>query len=271
MSSNINVNQQVRVSTRFVDFDFDAGTDVLFDPTSVTAALYKFDSDTCMYVFQSALSPIVRVSTGVYYYDWVTPSNGKFKLVFVGSVPGATPSEIVNDRIFYVGTSEPTALLGTNTTIGFLSQLAPIYLDPEIISTYFSDVDLVEAAEIIYQLSTELDGWFGTGYEITPTMQEYLLAATLCKLTKIYVYDGGMSGFTNPGTFMLGDLQVTQNANGSNSFNTKSGNRGNASTWCELAALLREELTFSRTNFRAADRGANYTNPIPSRALRKFE
>lgn len=271
MSSNISINQTVRVSVRFVDFNFDLGTDELFDPTSVSGAVYKYDTSSSSYILQGTITPIVKLSTGVYYYDWIAPANGKFKLVFIGSIPGATPSEIQNNRYFYVGSEEPTVTLGLTATYNFLGELDPLYLDPEFVQNFYAEADLTEVAEIIHKISLELDSWFGDSYELTATMSEYILAATLCQLTKIYTYDGGMSGFTAPGTFMLGDLQVTQNANGTNAFSTKSGNRGNASTWCELAALLREELTFSRSNFRAVFRGSNYENPIPTRGLRRFE
>jgi hypothetical protein len=268
MASNIRVGEVIRVSVRFVNYDAGVNNeDVLIDPTTATLAIYKLVDDT--FILQvSGLTP-TQSGIGEYYYDWTPGDNGCYRLLFVGTFDDATPSTVENPRDFFVGTAEPVITLGSTYEALFLPALDPLYLDPEAVSRYYSDVVLVEAAEIIYRLSVELQEWFGVSLVVTPLMEEYLLAATLCELTKIHVFDGGMNGFTDVTDFTLGDLQVSEGKGGS--FSNKALNRGNVSTWCELANLLRGELTFTRTGIKAIVRGSNYPNPIPPRALRRFE
>lgn len=268
MASNIRVGQPIRVSVRFVNYD--AGTsdeDVLIDPNSVALAIYKHDG--IAFILQESGLSVLQLSTGLYYYDWTPPDNGRYRLLFTGLFNGATPSSVSNPRDFYVGTAEPTITLSTTYEANFLTALDPLYLDPEVIGIYYAEYDIVEATEIIYRLSVELKEWFGETFTLTPLMSEYLLAATLCELTKIHIFDGGMNGFTNVAEFTLGDLQVSEGKGGS--FSNKALNRGNVATWCELANLLRNELTFTRTGIKAIVRGSNYPNPIPPRNLRRFE
>jgi hypothetical protein len=161
------------------------------------------------------------------------------------------------------------ATLMENKEYLFLSQLTPLYYDAEKLVTYYPSVDLVEATQIIYSLSVELNDWFGDSIEITPLIEEYIKAATLCELSKIHVFDGGMSGFSNSDSFMLGDLQVMRKSGGGSSRNTPS--RGSVGSWCELAALLREEVLFRKTGMRSVVKSENLTNPIPDRGLRRFD
>lgn len=268
MTSNIKVGESIRVSVRFANYDAgDDNEDILIDPTLVSLAIYKLISG--VFVLETSGLTTIRSDTGQYYYDWTPADNGCYRLLFVGTFDGATPSTVENPRDFFIGTAEPTVTLGSTYEVLFLPALDPIYLDPESIATYYSEVNLVEATEIIYRLSVELQEWFGESLVLTPVMEEYLLAATLCELTKIHLLDGGMNGFTDITDFTLGDLQVSEGKGGS--FSNKALNRGNVSTWCELANLLRGELTFSRTGIKAIVRGSNYPNPIPPRALKRFE
>lgn len=270
MASNIRVGQKVRVTIRFVDFDQVNDTDDLLQPNSVSGLLYKLNTTTNAYVLQGSLSPIVNSSLGIYYHDWTTPDNGKFKLVFRGEFYAATPSYIENPREFYVGTAEPTITLGLKYEASFLSVLDPLYLDPDIITTYFPEVDLVEATEIIYRLSLQMEEWFGENFVLTNLHEEYLIAATLCELSKTYLIDGGMNGFGKSDSFSLGDLTINNGFGGG--ANSKNGvYRGNASSWCELAHVLKMELMKSKVTFMPVVKGSNFANPIPSRSLRKFD
>ncbi len=266
--SNIKVGQTIRVTARFVDFDPYAGTDDLLDPSSVSAALYQYNSTTSTFDLIGLLSPVVRESLGVYYVDWQTTGNGLFRVLLVGTLDDATPNTIENPRDFYVGTAEPTTILGSNLEYGFLGELSPLYLDPERILDFWPDADLVEVTTIIYRLSGTLDTWFGPGaYLITPDMDSWLLAATMCELVTRYMMDGGLNGFNDPGGFTLGDLQVqASQANSGAGFDD-----GLPSTWCEMALMFKNALLFTRTGIKAVMRGSNYCNPIPSRRLRRFE
>jgi hypothetical protein len=269
MSSNIKPGQKIRVSVRFVDYDFFANTDELLDPATVTGALYKYSETTNVYVLQSVLTPIVQQSIGIYYYDWTPVEDGKFKLIFTGTLPGATPSQVTNERTFYIGTAEPTITLGETVEYNFLGELTPLYLDPSVVKTFYSDVDFVEATEIIYRISLEIQDWFGENVEITSQIEEYILASVMCELSKIHYFGGGIGGFTTASEYMLGDLQVKRGAGTSNSRNSLY--RGNAANWCELASLLRDELMWSRNNMKSVVRGSAWDNPMPERKLRRFD
>lgn len=271
MASNIRVGQLLRITVRFADFDYSTGTDELLDPTAVTLDLYKYNSATSSYDYVSALGPVTQESLGIYYYDWLTPEDGKFKLIFTGSVPAATPSAITDTRVFYVGTSTPTVVLSGDLEFYFLGELTPLYLDPQEIKAYYEDVDLVEATEIIYKLSLELDEWFGSSYEITSLMEEYLIAATLCQLSRIYVFDGGLSGFGTTGSFQLGELKIDKNNSASASLNKNGLGLGQASNWCEIAAILKNQLTSKSNNLRSVVRSLDQDNPIPKRQIRGFD
>jgi hypothetical protein len=274
MLSNINIGQKVRVTVTFVDYDFFAGTDTLLGPISVSAALYKYNTTTKVWdLVQSNLGPIVSVSLGVYYYDWTPTENGRFRLLFMGTLLGATPSTIQNPRDFYIGDAKPEILLGSSEEYQFLGPLTPLYLDPEQILTYYIPENrqngLVEITEIIYRLSLILQDWFGETLTVTPKMEDWLIASTLCELTKIYTFNGGMDGFADVSSFKLGDLEVTGSAG--TTANAKAPNRGNAATWCELANLLRDELIANTGAPKTYVRGSAYDNPMPLRALKSLE
>jgi len=270
MNSNINVGQTVRVTIRFIDFNQNLGTDDLLDPTTVEVSLYKFDQSTSAYILVATnLTPIIHDSLGIYYYDWTTSEDGLFKLLFIGTLEDATPSTIENPRDFFVGTASPSITLGHNQDFYFLSELDPLYIDPSIILTYFPDGDIVEITEIVYRLSLQLQLWFGENLELTPLMEQFLIAATLCELTKIYPFGGSLDGFGNANSFTLGDLQVDKGTGASNKL--RDLYTGNAANWCELAALLKNQLMQTKVSGKPYVRGSNFCNPIPNRRIRRFE
>lgn len=267
-SSNIRVGQSLRLTVRFADFDFSTGTDELLDPTSVTLALEQYNMGaTPSWGLISNLGPVLQDATGIYHYDWTTPSDGRFRLTFTGTLPGATPAVILDTRIFYVGTSVPTVILDSPIEFTFLGELTPLYLDPEIIKRYFPDVDMVEATESIYRISLQLDEWFGPNFEVTVLMKEYIAAAVLCDLSKMYLIEGGIYGFGQGENFTLGDLTIN------NPGNTGAGFDGNASSWCELAYVLSKLLISTQilTTYKPIVKGSNFFNPIPCRQIRRFE
>lgn len=270
MASNIRVGQKLRVTVRFADFNASTGTDEPIGPLSVDGSLYKYNTTTTNYDLVGSLSPIVQDAVGVYHYDWTTPSDGRFKLVFTGLLANATPSTVTNSRVFYVGVTEPTVILTSSQEYKFLAELTPLYLDPEEILEVFPDVDLTDATEIIYRNSLLLEEWFGTSLTVTSLMREWLIAATLCELSKTYFIDGGMNGFGKSDSFTLGDLTVNNGFGGTS--NSKNGiYRGNATTWCELAVVIKNEMLKSKVTYKPVVKGSAFDNPIPVRALRKFD
>lgn len=274
MASNIGVGQTIRVFSRFADFNLDTGIDEPLSPSIVSGKLYKYDAGTNTYIFQNDLDDIVLAGVGYYYYDWLTPDNGKFKLIFTGFFPSATPSYIDNDQTFYIGTAEPAVKLESDLEFIFLGELDPMYLDPEQIKRYYADVDLTEAAEIIHRFSKVLDSWFGQNYVVTEMMREWILAATLCELSKIYAYGGGLSGFGQAGSFTLGQLQVSRDTKNTSNLNSNGLGLGQATTWCEIAILLRNQLNTNRNAPVSFVKGSSYTGgntPIPPRKIRNFD
>lgn len=271
MTSNIAVGQTIRIITRFADFNIENETDEPLSPSVVTGKIYKYDGTN--FIYQNDLSPIVNDGVGYYHYDWLTPDNGRFRLIFTGFFPVATPSYVDNSKTFYIGTAEPTVVLSSDEEFVFLGVLDPMYLDPEEVKRYYPDVDLTEAAEIIHRYSRTLDAWFGSNYAITQQMLDWILAATLCELSKIYVYDGGLAGFGSAASFTLGELQVTKETPGSSALSTNGLGVGQATTWCEIAALLKQELTRQRGAPVSFVKGNSYggNSPIPQRKLRRYD
>ena len=267
MASNIKVGDTIRVTTSFLNYDSVEGEEALVDPALVETFIYTYNTTTNEWNVPPTEVVPTKQSDGIYYYDWTTPSDGRFKIRFEGTLADA--SVITNERVFYVGTAEPSIVIGVINPIYFLGELDPLYLDPEAILTFYPDGDLVEIAELVYWYSLEVQEILGTtNVTVNKLIQDYISAAVLCDLSKIHVFGGGLSGFEAADSFTLGDLQVSKSSGGGGSGRVT---RGNVSTWCELAALLREELTFRRTNLKAVVKGSNYANPIPSRALRSFD
>lgn len=268
MASNIRVGEVIRVSVRFVNYDAGLNNeDVLIDPTTTTLDIYKLISDA--FVLQSSGLTPIQSSTGEYYYDWTPVDNGCYRLLFIGTFDGATPSTVENPRDFFVGTAGPSVTLGTTVEYKFLAELEPMYLDPERILDFFPDADIVDVTEIIYRLSAELEDWFGSNPTITALMEEYIIASVMCELSKVYSLDGGLNGFGSVDNFTLGDLTVNKGLGTSSSFGSLF--RGNVNNWCELAALLRNDLLSKGARMKTYVKGSKNENPIPSRRLRRFE
>lgn len=270
MTSNIKIGQKIKVTVRFIGYDLITGEDDLVNPTSVTASLYKYDELVNGFSLQGDLTPVIQQALGIFSVDWIPTDNGRYRILFVGLTPAATPSRIENPRDFYIGTAEPSIILGQQFEYNFLPELDPLFIDPERVRDFFADVDLVEATEIIYRNSLELQNWFGESVVPTNLMQEYILAATLCELSKIHVYDGGLAGFSAAKDYTLGDLKVGSGSGGG-STSKNSVYRGNVANWCELASLIRDELNYNRVNMKGVIRGGAFENPMPVRKLRRFD
>lgn len=141
--------------------------------------------------------------------------------------------------------------------------LDPMYIDIDELLVIYHDAGGVEIAENIHYFSKEVYNLLGLTEEATeiPFIAiEYIQAATACSLEKIY---GIGSGFGT--TFTLGDLSVSNTKP-----SAKTVNRGNATSWCELALALRSEIlsATSRGGFRSVVRGSKLDNPIPIRRIR---
>ena len=72
------------------------------------------------------------------------------------------------------------------------------------------------------------------------TAIEYIKASSACELSRTYGFGGD-----DELSLKLGDLSVTNK-----SMPRASVNRGNATTWCQIAASLRKELLASQVSMR---------------------
>lgn len=260
----------VTLTTKFISYNIIDDSEVLAFPDTVSGAVYKLNISTLEYEPYSVFTPDL-FALGEYRYIWSAPENGKFKIEFTASFASGQTS--VNTRFVIVGPLSNIKTLGSNVVYHFLTELDPIYLNPELVLNYYSDADLTEVTELIHWYSLEIKSLLNVREikEVTQLMQDFILASVLCDLSKIYTYNGGLSGFSSSDSFTLGDLQVKTSSGVGGPAGGMGFNRGTVTSWCELAALLRQELTSSNNNLKAIVKGSNFHNPIPVRALRRFD
>lgn len=166
--------------------------------------------------------------------------------------------------------------LGADQFLNFLVDPTPFILDPESFLATFPDSNLFEVSELIYQYSLEaqnmtigVPGPLPSDLSTLDPMQmqtvyDFVEASVNCALSRIYDISGG----ADSSTITLGDLTIT------NRYTEKASvNRSNATTWCELAGVIRNELFAigKRSGMRAVLKGSNYFNPIPPRQIQHIE
>ena len=154
----------------------------------------------------------------------------------------------------------------SDVELTYCGVLDPMYIDVDELAAIYTDAGNVEIAENIHYFSKEVYKLLGLNEEPTEVpfvAIEYIKAAAACSLDKIYSVS---SGFVT--SFTLGDLTVNRPKSGS-----KSLNRGNANSWCELASVLRGEIlsSSSRGGFRGVVKGDKLLNPIPVRKIRDID
>lgn len=220
--------------------------------------LYPYDEDSSTYAS-------FQILFGATPGEWIYWQQGyKYRLVVSGAVEELVVSSTVED-------ATNTHTLGNNKTYYFLGALCPLYLDPEIVLRYFPEGDLIEITELIHWHSKSALQLLGSNVYIDTTIQQYILAAVLCDLSKIYLYGGGLDGFSNSGSFTLGDLRVDSGSQTSFRGGGSSVWGSGIDNWCDLAALVKDELTWSRTGLKAANKGSNYASKIPNRELKRLD
>lgn len=260
--STVLLGDTVRLTVSFRDWSSSSETGSYVNPTSVNGFILDKDMVTL-----STFSP-TNVSLGTYRYDWTPSVVGTYNIKFVGTFADGTTDTVL--ELFEVKSTGYTSTFATKTIgdtdqyLYFMPALSPVYLDPDEILAIYPDASPIEVNEFIYIYSAETDAILGGATVAkTTTAYEYIKAATLCSLSKIYdLASGDISSIT------LGDLAVTNR-----SFPKSRVSRGTASSWCELAAALREELISKSggVGFKSVLKGDAYVNPIPTRALRRHE
>lgn len=262
MSNFVYLGQSISVAVTFISWDDTNNTGGTTDPSTVVGYIKNASK-----VVLSTFTP-VNDSVGVYSYEWTPTSEGEYYIEFRGTfATGATPTVQSIEELFTVAASsisfDLTQTLGEDQVLNFMPQLTPVYLDPDEISRVFPDATLSEINEFLFIYSTEVDELLGADAVKTTLVLDYIKAATLCSLSKIYEFgDSDLSSFT------LGDLSVT-----TRSYAKASVTRANATSWCELAAALREEMIGkqARAGMKSIVKGDAYPNPIPSRQIERKE
>lgn len=268
MPTIIQPTDSVRLSATFIDYDSVTGEEIpVTNPDNVEGSIFKWDGSS--WVANGTFTPAPDLEPGVYFHDWVPGSEGLFRIIIEATININTT--VTNERQIYVGAFTPSKTLAKDAVYLFIPEVEPFYLDPERVLIYYPDGDLPEIAEKIYRFSKELEWIVGESpiHELTPLMENFLLASVLCELSMIYVFDGGLSGFTQSDMFRLGDLQV-QSGSGSGGSSSGNGN-GVPTTWCEMAALLKDQLVSGKAGIRWALKGSRWCNPVNDRKLKRYE
>jgi hypothetical protein len=235
----------------------------LVDPSSVTLEIFDSTETSVAGPFTYS-ADLIRISTGRYSYTWTIPDDealGTHTAKWTIVIDGATSVGYEDFEVTEVPETPDTTLLEDQTLI-FAASITPLYIDPEELISLFPDSNLTEIAEYIYIFSSEVKTMLklDDGEEPSFLALEYIKAATACALSKIYGDDSN-----DELSFRLGDLSVQNNG-----FTKNRVTRANATTWCELAAVLRNELISSTTGMKVVVKGANYKNPIPVRAFKRY-
>jgi hypothetical protein len=271
-NSNVLVNDTVRIKVKFVDKDPLTGSQTEVSPLSVSVTI--FDSNNVP--VSPTPTSAVQITSSQYYYDFIPNLAGEYKVTFVGTLPDS--KNITVNQALYVSTPteeyKPTITLKADESISFAPDISPLYLDPEVIKTYFPDASLLEIGELIYSYSYEVNEIFNltnaivnlpegeTGISYlsntgvsTFTILEYIKASVLCQLTKIYGF-----GSDDELSLELADLKITNR-------NTPRANinRSNATTWCQISAALRKEILTKKVGLRGVlPKGLPIKSIIPS-------
>jgi len=230
---NVLVNDTVRIKVRFVDIDTSTGQQVDVSPILVSVKVYN--SSNVEIVSTNATS----LTSSIFYYDYTPSEAGEYKVTFVGTMPDTT--YITVNQQLYVSTPtdeyKPVITLGHEEVITFAPDVEPLYLNPEELQMYFPEASLMEIGEIVHFYSLEVKQLYGyndqiTGSDLNFTTLEYIKAATACELSRTYSYGGD-----DDISITLGDLSIA-----SRSLPRSQITRGNATTWCQIAAALRKEM-----------------------------
>lgn len=236
------------------------------DPTSIELEILDPEANSVSGFPVTYPGDIERIMTGNYTYTWIPPNDameGVYTAVWSGIIDG---EEELGYESFRVQTTSPTASnLGSQFILNFVTDLDPLYIDPEDLLWYFPEVPLSEIAVEVHLASVSAGPWLLDG-EPTPLVLEYVEATAACALSRNYDTSGnyGMGGTEESVT--LGDLSV-KNGSGSSSRGGAAITRGNATTWCELAMVLRKELMRTKTSMRATQKAGYYTSRHVNRSF----
>jgi hypothetical protein len=242
MSSAILINDTVRIKVKFIDVNSITGEPVDVHPVSVHVVI----KNAINYSVVDTSAP--SLTSSEYYYDFKPTEPGQYHVTFTGSLSDNT--QIVVNQSLYVNDSDskykPLITLKADETIMFAADVAPLYLEPEEIFNFFPDAPLLEIGELVHHYSVEIKQMFklqelDDGSTLNFTLSEYIKASVCCELSRTYGFGGD-----DELELKLADLSITNRSNPRDNVN-----RGNAVTWCQLAAALRKEVAAARVGMKA--------------------
>ena len=258
-AANVLVNDTVRIKVHFVDINSTTNAQVDVNPVSVIVRVYN--SSDQQVISASATS----LTSSTFYYDYKPSSAGEYRIQFLGTLSDGTLISV--EQQLYVSTStvdyKPTITLRATETIYFAADVAPLYVDPELLLPFFPEASILQVGEIIHHYSREVSEIYtsysneiiNNGSALNFTAQEYIKSATACELSRTYGYGGG----DDEVSVRLGDLEV-RNRNSPRSLVT----RANAVTWCQIATALRSEMIARKVGAKGVvvrNAGNNIPNP----------
>lgn len=289
-TNNVMVNDTVRIRVKFVDIDMSTGDQVEVNPITVSVLIANSQNIT---IISDNAEPITG---SVWYYDFTPTIPDTYNIVFTGLLPSS--STITVQQKLYVSSLaadyKSTVTLKAEETLVFAGEILPLYLDPEILLSFFSDATLLEIAEIIHFYSLEVKDLFNLnddedGSGLPFIVLEYIKASTACELTRTYGYGGD-----DEMSLRLGDLTITNRNMPRNAVT-----RDNATTWCQISAALRKEMLANKAgpmamqikNLPGSSKSSNYNrtaypgdrelyqmqiktvydDPMPGRGLKNYD
>lgn len=270
MLSTINVGDTIRLKAVFRLWSIEDETyGPPVDPADndVTVDIFKKNLDGDYIVMVGAGGNATRNPSDIlepvehYFFDWEPTEKGEYKFAFTGIVNGQPT--IIEDYLEVGSTNSFASSLMEEQELIFMGELEPLYIDPEALSLYYSEASLTEVAETVHRFSVEVVKILGDPEELPYVAYEYIEAATLCWLSKKYDYGIGGGDATS---LSLGDLSISNQ-----SYPKKQLNRGNSSSWCELASALREEILRSGAGMRAIVAGSRYSSKMPGRRMKRAD
>jgi hypothetical protein len=245
MTTGVLINDIVRIKVKFIDINPVTGAQIAVTPITVIITIKKSDNTT---IVSENITVSGRINDSEYYYDFTPNLADTYKIIFVGNLSDGS-SITVNQQLYVstlTDTYKPSIILKADETITFAPDISPLYLDPEELRPYFPEASLIEIGESIHSHSLEVKQIYSlndteTGQSLPYVAFEYLKAATACDLSRTYSYGGD-----DDVSVQLGDLTVT-----TRNLPRSEITRGNATTWCQIAAALRKEMLAGKTGPKA--------------------
>jgi hypothetical protein len=232
MSNQVYVNDTVRITVTFTDTN-SSGDTILIEPIEVYV-LIKDSSNLVIFDGEGT-----QLTASKYYYDFTPTKEDTYSVRFTGLL--SSGNNVVVQQTLYVSSSsveyKSSNILGKDEIITFCGEVSPLYLDPEALVPFFPDVSIIEIGEIAHNYSKEVKKILSLqdtedGTSVPFIAIEYVQAATACELTRTYELGGD-----DEYSIRLGDLSVTNR-----SVPRSNLSRDNATTWCQIATVLRKEM-----------------------------